>query len=258
MREYAFAYPYSWTILTLLLINCAFLVYYRKKIEWDRYLKGLGTCVLLGTIQIHGMENLPNVLCWYFPKGSAFLNDIGWKLGNIAFEDILFIPSCYSLFYCWLFYTDHKKWFACDPIGKNIYLRMGFIVAFIIIEAALGQAGGVGCRVLINYYTFPVIAGLVLYCRYRKVKLNITHMFSAFVFVMLINCGWDFVNAELRHWVYVKQCELLSKMGWFYKDRLHIAIFFQYGISGFFIVYACWVIFKREREITLFARSKRI
>ncbi len=73
-------------------------------------------------------------------------------------------------------------------------------------------------------------------------------MISGFLFIMFVNCGWELVNAVLRHWIYVYECEALGRMGWFFGNKLHISIFFQYGITGFWVMYASWIGFKDNEE----------
>lgn len=228
MREYLIPIPYTFTILTLIIINVVALYVNRKSINWKKYLSVQVFTFLFGMGQIHGLENLGNVPAWSFPKGSS-LGIYVYK--NILLEDVLFVPCCSSLFYYFMFKIRNVP-----DLIKNKSLICWPLALSIVIEAMIYQAGGEGCSVLMVAYTLmPIVVLLVIGFNFRRV--NITHALLTLCFCLFINCGWDFINAYLMHWVYDVNCNLFGKHGWFLSNKLHVSIFVQFPISGFTVMY---------------------
>ena len=245
--NYATPYPYTFTIFTLLSITSLFLIAYKNKINWYRYNCGLIFTFIFGVAQIHGCVNVPNIPAWEFPEGSAFFTDIGWGLGKIAFEDLLFIPVCYTLFYGFMFLIRKTP----DFLSGHIKITTLLLSSFVIIEALLYQAGGEAAQILILIYTFIPLSFFAIYILKNKVKINSTHVLLSLIFVFFVNCGWELINAWRYHWFYNEYCEIFSRRGFFevFGRKLHISIFIQYAISGFCVMYSSWVIFEKKDKL---------
>jgi hypothetical protein len=237
MPIYKIKYPYTWTVLTLLTIAITTLIINRDSICNIKYFSFIGFTLLLGLAQLHGLLNLSNSPGWYFPKGSAYLQDIGLKFKNLIAEDVLFIPTCASLFYAFM----HIIRDVPDVMNTKPVIIIG-LALIIIVEALIYQVGGKGCRILMVGYTLtPIMALLVI--GFDFATINITHAFLSFLFVSAINCLWELFNAHKRHWIYNTDCELFSKTGWILNKKLHVSIFVQYAISGFIVSYFSWLFF---------------
>ena len=235
-KKYLIKYPYTVTIMSLLIVCIVFISWY--PMDWVKYLNVLGFTLLFGLAQINELENTGNEPAWKFPKGSSFFQDKNIKFyKNIIIEDVLFIPVCGTLFYCFMSVTVNVP-----DYFNNVFFISYCLASIVIVEAIIYSYGGLAARNLINMYTiFPLL--ILLICNYDFSKANVTHMLLSLICVITINCVWELFNVWRGHWVYNKNCELLGKKGWLYKDKLHISIFCQYPISGFVVMAFSWYFF---------------
>ncbi len=236
--KYYIKYPYTFTISLLFVINITSILCMKESIDWIKYINTMVFTLIFGIAQIHGLENLGNVPAWFFPKGSSFFQDRCLNFyKNIIIEDLFFIPCCSSMFY--LFMTLIHN---IPDIFNNKYIIIYGLLFFTIAEALIYQAGGKGARFLMIAYTLiPIIILLII--RFNFTNVNVTHAFLSLLFVFVINCGWELFNSWRRHWVYDKRCDLFSPHGWVLNDKLHVSIFVQYAISGWVVMYFCYLIF---------------
>jgi len=212
----------------------------RKKILWSRFLWGLLFTFILGTGEIFLLQNLVSIPAWYYPDGSALGRDwITSFLPNTCFEDILFVPVCFTVFYLFMYLTRNVTDFARD--------HLPFVgCAFVIGIAFTGYIGGRMAGDMINYLIIPAIVIYLLMLAWdpeRFKKVNITHALSALLFVGVFTTLWEYFNAWRRHWIYDTLCELFGKFGWFHNDLLHVGIILVYTWTGFIICYFSWIVF---------------
>lgn len=236
--DYLLPYPYTITITLLLTVTVSLLVVYRDRIDWFKYLNGLGLSWILGVAEIHDLENNGNVASWFFPEGSAFF---GAAWGNVYWEDIFFVPACFSLFYLFMWWIRDIK----DVIPKWTYVY--WIASAITIEALIFQVAGQGIQNLMIAYTLIPLIFFVNYCQSKKIKINVTHAIVTLFFVGIFSMIWELFNVWRQHWVYDTTCNLMGGNGWFFNGKLHAGIFFQYAYSGFVIVYLSCTIFDRKK-----------
>lgn len=235
--NYLIPYPYTVTIMLLLTITTVILVLYKDKIDWYKYLNCLGFSWILGVLEIHNLENHGNVPSWYFPDGSALF---GPAFGAVYWEDILFVPACFSLFYMFMYWIRNIK----DFIPKWTYIY--FVVFAVIIEAAIFQVAGKGIENLMIVYTLIPLLLFLFYCVIMKPRINVTHAIVTLFFVGTVSMGWELFNVWRQHWIYDILCNLMGDKGWLLNGKLHAGIFFQYAYSGFVIVYSSYIIFDRK------------
>jgi len=154
----------------------------RGKILWSRYLKGLAFTFIMGVGQIVLLQNLGNVPAWYYPDGSALGRDwITFLLPNTCFEDIVFVPVCYSLFYLFMYLIRDVRDFARDYLP---HVAVGFVIGIFLF----GYTGGRMAGDMISYLLLPtlVIYGLIKdWMPNRYKKQNITHALLALTFVVV-------------------------------------------------------------------------
>ena len=237
--NYLIPYPYSFTIAYLLISVIICLIIYRNKINWEKYLHGLGFTGVLGVAQIHGLENLGNEPAWIFPEGSSYW---GAAFGHVYWDDILFVPACYSVFYFFMFFIRRVP----DVVPKWSYIHI--IAIALILEAMLYQVGGEGTRILMVAYTLTPLLLFIFYCLMVRPKLNVTHAILTLLFVVVFSSVWELFNAWRQHWVYNTNCELFGEHGWFLDSKLHVGIFFQYAWSGFVVMYATLTIYGGKND----------
>ncbi len=237
--NYLLPYPYTLTITSLLIFTSMCLIIYRNKINWKKYLHGLGFTGALGVAQIHGLENLGNIPAWYFPEGSSFW---GAAFGHVYFDDIMFIPACYSVFYFFMYWIRRVP----DVVPKKFYIHI--VAIAVILEAMLYQVGGHGTMILMVAYTLVPIIFFMAYCVIVKPNINVTHALLTLLFVIVFSSVWELFNAWRQHWVYNVDCNLLGKDGWFFNYKLHVGIFLQYAWSGFVVMYATLTIYGGKND----------
>lgn len=238
---YLTPYPYSLTIFTLLTLGTIALITYRKKIDWYKYTHSILFSFILGVAEIHNLENHGNVASWYFPDGSALLG-VAW--GRVYWEDILFVPACFSIFYLFMWWVWRFRWVRNDALPKWTYQYL--ICAGITVQALIFQVAGKGIENLIIAYTLVPLAVFVVFCIVKRPKLNITHLVTTLVFVSVFSMSWELVNVHLQHWTYDTRCGLMGPHGWFLGGKLHVGIFFQYAYTGTVVVYGSGVFFDRK------------
>jgi hypothetical protein len=237
--DYLIPYPYTVTIALLLFSTISILIFYRKKINWFKYWNSLGHSWILGVAEIHDLENNGNVESWYFPEGSALLG-VAW--GKVYWEDIFFVPACFSLFYLFMWWIRDIK----DVIPKWTYVY--WCSAAVVIEALIFQVAGQGIRNLMIPYTLVPLMLFIFYCIVTKRQINVTHAIVTLLFVAVFSMVWELFNAWRQHWIYNIHCDLMGDNGWFFYGKLHAGIFFQYAYSGFVIVYASCTIFGEKDD----------
>lgn len=239
--EYLIPFPYTFTIFSLLITGAIILISYRDKINWYKYRNSLFISFILGVAEIHNLENHGNVPSWEFPLGSASL---GFAWGYVAWEDILFVPACFTIFYVFMWWIRRFKWISedCLPAWTYPYLICGGLVS----QAMIYQVAGKGIENLMIVYCFLPAAIFTVYCLVKRPKINVTHMVITFVFVSSFSMAWELFNVWRGHWVYNIDCDLMGEHGWFYGGKLHVGIFFQYAISGFVIVYGSSLFFEEK------------
>lgn len=235
--NYFLPYPYTITILSLLTVGIIALVIFRKKINWYKYSHSILFSTILGVAEIHNLENDGNVPSWIFPDGSALFG-VAWD--NVYWEDILFVPACFSIFYVFMWSIRNIK----DVLPKFTY---PYIICFaVIIEALIYQVGGKGIENLMIAYTLIPLLVVAFYCIIVKPKLNITHMMTTLFFVAIFSMVWELLNVYYQWWVYDTNCNLMGNRGWIFNGKLHVGIFLQYAYSGFVIVYGSWIFFDNK------------
>jgi hypothetical protein len=238
--NYIIPYPYSCTIIVLLISAIVGLCISRKKVLWVRYLKGLLFTFITGVGQIVLLQNIGNVPAWYYPDGSALGRDwVTFILPNTCFEDILFVPVCYSIFYLFMYLIRDIKDFA-----RQWLPHIG--VYFVVGIALFGYIGGDMAKDMINFLVIPPLVMYLLIDRWMPNQFkeqNITHAILSLAFVIVFTAPWEFFNAWRQHWVYDTLCDLFGHRGWFMNDRLHVGIFFMYAWTGFIMCYFSWVFF---------------
>ena len=237
--NYIIPYPYTFTIAYLLISTAICLIVYRNKINWKKYLHGLGFTGVLGVAQIHGLENLGNAPAWVFPEGSSYW---GAAFGHVYWDDILFVPACYSVFYFFMFWIRRVP----DVVPNKYYIHI--IAIALILEALLYQVGGEGTRILMVAYTLTPLLFFIFYCMIKKPNLNVTHALLTLLFVISFSSIWELFNAWRQHWVYNTECDLFGEHGWFFSAKLHVGIFFQYAWSGFVVMYATLIIYGGKND----------
>lgn len=237
-QEYLIPYPYTVTIVSLLAITTILLIAYRRKIDWFKYWNSLGFAWILGVMEIADLENNGNVPSWIFPDGSALFG-VAW--GNVYWEDILFVPSCFSLFYLFMWWLWRFDFIKKDILPKWTYIY--WVFAAIILEAWIFQVAGKGIENLMIAYTLIPLILFVNYCQTTKTKINVTHAITTLFFIGVFSMLWELFNVWRQHWVYLTDCDLMGENGWIMNGKLHLGIFFQYAYSGFVIVYTCVTIF---------------
>jgi hypothetical protein len=242
--NYLIAYPYTFTIFSLLTIGVITLILCRKKIDWFKYRNSMLFSFILGVAEIHNLENDGNVESWYFPEGSAWLG-VAW--GKVYWEDILFVPACFSIFYLFMWWVKRFRFVQNDSLSKKTYPWI--ICTAVIIEAMIFQVAGKGIENLMIAYTLIPLLVFVFYCVIKKPKLNITHMMTTLFFVAIFSMGWELFNVWRQHWVYNTSCDLMGDRGWLLNGKLHVGIFFQYAYSGFVIVYGSGIFFDKKTPL---------
>ena len=130
-RRYWLPYPYTLTILALIAINVGLFLYLSPPLV--PYLQTLSFTFIFGLLQIIGLENLSNKPAWLFPVGSAYFQDKGLSLKNVILEDILFIPSCASLFFLFMWSIR-----GVDDILSNSFVMAGTLF-LLCVEASIYQ-----------------------------------------------------------------------------------------------------------------------
>jgi len=228
--DYKTKYPYTKTIAFLSIIVISFLIYFSNGITWIKFIKYTLFNLCFGLAQIHGMQNIANIQAWKFPKGSALLKEMGFKFKNIIAEDILFIPICSTLFYAFMYLISDIP----DFLRNENFIKYG-LCFFLIIEALIYQSAGKGARILMIAFTLTPLCVLKIF-GFDFSTINITHAFFTFLFVIFVNCFWEYIGTKRKHWVYNKDCTLFGK-GWVLNGCSHVTIFFQFPISGFVVVY---------------------
>ncbi len=247
-HNYIIPYPYSITIALLVVCNILLVVSYADKIKWKKYISGMVFTGAFGVAQIHGLENLGSKPAWYFPEGSSYW---GSAFGHVYWDDILFVPACYSIFYFFMFLIRRVP----DFVPRNSYL---FIISVaIVLEALLYQVGGEGTRILMIAYTLTPLLFFMFYCMIAKPSLNVTHAILTLLFVVVFSSVWELFNAWRQHWVYDVECNLYGEHGWFFNYKLHVGIFLQYAWSGFVVMYATLVIYGGKDDYSQHKRSKK-
>lgn len=234
---YLTPYPYTITIFTLLILGAIGLVVFRKRIDWYKYLHSLLFSFVLGVAEIHNLENDGNVESWYFPEGSAFL---GAAWGNVYWEDILFVPACFTIFYLFMWSIRNIK----DFIPESTYPYL--ICTAVIVEAMIFQVSGKGIENLMIAYTLVPLFIFAAYIFVAKIKVNVTHAIVTLVFVVGFSSIWELINVWLQHWVYNTHCDLMGDRGWILNGKLHVGIFLQYPYTGFVIAYGSRIFFDRK------------
>lgn len=234
-------YPYTITIFTLLAGGALALIVYRDDINWFKYRNSALFSFILGVAEIHNLENHGNVPSWFFPEGAALL---GPAWGAVYWEDILFVPACFSIFYMFMWWIRRFRWVRDDVLPKSTYPYL--ICAGVIVEALIFQVAGKGIENLIIVYTFVPLAVFVVFCIVKRPKLNITHMLTTLLFISAFSMAWELINVHLQHWTYDTRCDLMGARGWFAGGKLHVGIFFQYAYTGFVVVYGSGVFFDRK------------
>ncbi len=232
--NYLIPYPYTVTIMSLLTFTVICVAIYRDRINWEKYLHGLLFTGVFGVAQIHGLENLGNTPAWYFPDGSSLW---GAAFKHVYWDDILFVPACYSVFYFFMYWMRGVK----DIVPKKYYIHI--IAIAIILEAMLYQVGGEGTRILMVAYTLIPLLLFIFYVMIKKIQINVTHALLTLLFVIVFSSVWEIFNAWRQHWVYDTSCDLFGEFGWFYGSKLHVGIFFQYAWSGFIVMYSTVTIY---------------
>lgn len=240
--NYLILYPYTWTIFILILLSVIGLVRGRHKINWRRYLFSLALAFVCGVSQIVFLQNVGNFPAWFYPDGSAIGRDwITWLLPNTCFEDVLFVPACFTIFYYFMFrirnVKDNKrKWFLV------------VMCVFVVGELYVGYLGGKIANDMILYcLVIPVIALLAIkmFTPEYIPKVNVTHMMLSLVFIIVFTAPWEYANAIIQFWVYDIRCDLYGENGWFFGKKLHVGIFFQYPWTGFIYMYFGWLLASR-------------
>jgi len=238
--NYIIPYPYTVTISFLSILVIVGLLLARRKILWVRYLKGLAFTFVMGVGQIVLLQNIGNVPAWYYPDGSAIGRDwITFILPKTCFEDILFVPICYSVFYLFMHLIRNVKDFARDYL-----VHVG--VCFVIGIGLFGYTGGRMAGDMINYLVMPPILTYLLikdWLPNRFKEQNVTHALLALAFIVCFTAPWELFNALRQHWVYDTTCDLYGARGWFLDGKLHVGIFFMYAWTGFIMCYFAWVVY---------------
>jgi len=246
IQEYLIPYPYSVTIAFLVMLNILCVIFFYDKIKWKKYLAGMAFTGAFGVVQIQGLENLGSTPAWYFPEGSSYW---GPAFGHVYYDDILFVPACYSIFYFFMFLIRHVP----DIVPRSSYLYI--ISVAVILEAILYQVGGEGTRILMVAYTLVPLLLFIFYCMIKEPSLNVTHALITLFFVVVFGSAWELFNAWRQHWVYDVDCDLLGEHGWFFNYRLHAGIFFQYAWSGFVVMYCTLTIYGGKDDYSQYKRS---
>lgn len=242
--NYSIPYPYTITIYSLFLVSVLGVFMSRSKIYWGRYLKGLALTFICGVGQIIFLQNVGNIPAWYYPDGSALGRDwITWLLPNVCFEDMLFVPVCYTAFYYFMFRIRNVK---DNKRGWLVWV----VCAFVTGELIVGYLGGKIASDMILYCAIVPIIGVLIIKGFTPEmigRINVTHMIYSLAFVIMFTAPWEWFNAWRQHWVYDINCELYGEKGWFFNKKLHVGIFFQYAWSGFIYMYFSWIVFDRRK-----------
>ena len=228
---------YTLLILNLLLLNVFLLILYRKRIDWKKFLAVNSFCTPFGTLQLWGLQTLGNVPAWYFLPGTTLNIQV---IGKVDIEDIVFIPVCTSLFYFFSFLMKRVP-----DIMKNNYILHGSFVGIIIsLVAYTIMTSGIGTLWLIlGFGILPFMMFLHIVSKFR-IDLNYTHIYLTFLFVCVFGIGWEIVDKFILFmWKYDPNCNLLSKIGFFYKNLFHTAITIAYSIVGWVVFYSSETIF---------------
>lgn len=236
---YLVPYPYTITIFMLLMLGAMGLLIFWERIDWYKYLHSIIFSSILGVAEIHNLENDGNVPSWYFPEGAALLG-VAW--GNVYWEDILFVPACFTIFYLFMWSIRNVD----DFIPKSTYSY--FILFAVIVEALIFQVSGKGIENLMIGYTLIPLLVFVLYIVVTKRKVNATHAILTLIFVVVFSSVWELVNVWIQTWVYNTHCDLMGDRGWILNGKLHVGIFLQYPYTGFVIVYGSRIFFDKKTQ----------
>jgi len=222
---------YTLTIFLIFSFCIFFLAFFNRKYCRKKLITVNIFCLFSGLVQIWSLETLGNVPAWDFFDGTT----LNIKFGKIYLEDVLFIPACTTLFYCFKYYINRIK----DYLRDNYILHLFTIFGLIGVVQWLYSTGGTGARELIVVYSMlPLVIFLHLVDKWR-LQLNYTAMYITLGFVCLVGFGWDLLNVTLlKHWFYNTDCNLLSQRGFFFNNLLHTSISIGYNIAGFIFFYS--------------------
>jgi hypothetical protein len=212
---------------------------HRKRIDWVGLGLVLLICVPNGLLQLYTNLILPNEPAWFFDPKT--ISGIAYK-EHFVLEDVLFIPACTLIVHCFAHLTRNVKDYL-----RHKYILHTLTVSIVIGLLAFGYVtGGKAAEQLHNAFMLPCLAIGIFFVLYNKIKINFTHMYLCFLFLFLLSNGWEFVDkAVFKIWAYNPDCELLSKLGFFF--GFYSAISIQYTITGAIVFYMAWI-FKKARH----------